>query len=80
MIKSEGKEVLKMVEKYYTTVCPIEGKKANVKVSFDKIEVCGDTNTHFLKYGYSCNLHQLGLCTHSTDDDFECPVYEKAVY
>ena len=69
-----------MVEKYYKTICPIEGKKANVKVSFDKIEVCGDTNIHFLKDGYSCNLHQLGLCTHSTDDDFECPIFKKAVY
>lgn len=69
-----------MIEKYYKTICPIERKKANVRVSFNKFKVCGDTNTHFLKEGYSCNLYQSGLCTHSNDDDFECPIFEKAVY
>lgn len=69
-----------MVLKTYRCSCPLSKKPVSVRVDFEKIEVCGDTGTQYLRDGYSCSAGALGDCPGASQENFECPVYQKSVY
>ncbi|WP_373164490.1 hypothetical protein [Agathobaculum sp. Marseille-P7918] len=69
-----------MVSKTYQCSCPLSKKPVSVRVDYEKIEVCGDTGTYYSKDGYSCSAGALGDCPGASQENFECPVYQKSVY
>ena len=69
-----------MYTKTYQCVCPLNKKPVSVRVDFDKIEVCGDTKTYYSKSQYSCSIGLLNACPGASQEDFECPIYQKAEY
>lgn len=69
-----------MVSKTYRCSCPLSKKPVSVRVEFEKMEVCGDTGTYYGKSTYLCSAHAIGECPGASQEDFECPVYQKSVY
>lgn len=69
-----------MVSKNYQCSCPLSKKPVSVRVDYEKIEVCGDTGIYYSKDGYSCSAGALGDCPGASQENFECPIYQKSVY
>lgn len=50
-----------MASKTYQCNCPLSKKPVSVRVDFEKIEVCGDTGTQYLRGGTLVALVRLEI-------------------